>query len=203
MNALQIDAMKELANIGTGNAATALSELIGKRVELSVPRVDIIPLEEVSTLFGDPETPVCAVLAECESSLEAVMVLVMPLEDAEELSEILLSSISLHIQEEKRAEIKESSLAEAGNIILGAFISALGDMLNIRLPLSVPSIAFDMLGSIMDVVVGIFGISGDTAFLVETPLTFPEDENSNFSARMILIPSPDSLQRFMTALGVK
>lgn len=203
MNSLQMDALKEVANIGTGNAAKALSELIGKRVDMSVPEVEMIELEDVSFYFGHPETPVCAILSTCEKNLEANLVFIIDAEDAQILARMLLEKISIPMDPTAMGEIRESALAEAGNIVLGAFISALGDLMNLQLDLSIPSVAFDMLGAIMDVMVGIFGTFGDKAFLIDTRLSFPENQDRMFSGRILLVPGPGSLDRFFTVLGVK
>ncbi len=203
MNFLQKDALKEVANIGTGNAARALSELIGKRVDMSVPEVEMLPLEDVAFHFGHPETPVCAVLSTCDRNLEANLVFIMAGKDAEKLSEMLLDKISIPVAPSRIPELRESALAEAGNIVLGAFISALGNLMNLQLDLSVPSVAFDMLGSIMNVMVAIFGAAEDTAFLIDTRLSFPEDEDHFFSGRIMFIPGPGSLESFFSFLGVR
>jgi chemotaxis protein CheC len=201
MTPMQKDAMKELANIGTGHAARALSELVGKRVDMAVPLVEQISLEEVSSHFGHPETVVCAILARCETVVPSNLVFIMPEEDSGELAEEMLGLVS-DTGDFDRAELAESALSEAGNIILSAFMSALGDMLGVNLPLSVPAVAHDMLGSIMDIMIAIFGVSGDTAFLVNTPLTFPEDSSRIFSGRILMVPDPDALEGFFGLLGV-
>lgn len=205
MNSLQKDALKEVANIGTGNAAKALSELIGKRVDMSVPEVGILSLGEVPFHFGHPETPVCAILSTCERHLEAHLVFIMDGEDAEKIADMLLEKISIptHMDASQMVELRESSLAETGNIVLGAFISALGDLMNLQLDLSIPSVAFDMLGSIMDVMVSIFGATGDTAFLIDTRLSFPENDDRLFSGRIMFVPEPESLGNFFDFLGVR
>ena len=203
MNFLQKDALKEVANIGTGNAARALSELIGKRVDMTVPEVEILPLEDVPFHFGHPETPICAILSTCDKSLDANLVFIMSGNDAKKLADMLLFQISASITDDQVEPMRESALSEAGNILLGAFISSLGNLVNIQLDLSVPSVAFDMLGAIMDVMVAIFGAVGDTAFLIDTNLSFPENEGDLFAGKILFIPSPSALEYFFNLLGVR
>jgi len=203
LNFLQKDALKEVANIGTGNAARVLSDLIGKRVDMAVPEVDILPLEELPFHFGHPETPVCAILSTCDRTLDINVVFVMSTDDADKLAEVLLSKFSASIAPDQMEDLKESALSEAGNILLGAFISALGNLMNLQLDLSVPSLAFDMLGAILDVMAAIFGAVGDTAFLINTNLTFPENEGDMFAGKILFIPSPSALDDFFNLLGVK
>jgi len=202
LNPNQKDALKELANIGTGHSARVLSQIIGKRVDMVVPAVEQIPLEEVSSFFGDPETPVCAVFSRCDKNISINLILIMSEADSRSISELMLSQIPLPSDLALVESLRESALAEAGNIILGAFITAVGDLMRIDLPLSVPAVAHDMLGAIMDVIISIFGISGDTAFLVNTRLTIPEENNRAFSARVLLVPDPDAFESFFRLLGL-
>lgn len=199
----QKDALKELANIGTGHSARVLSQIIGKRVDMVVPAVEQIPLEEVSSFFGDPEDPVCAILTRCEKHLQINLILMMSEADSRALSELMLTQIPLPSEIALVEALRESALSESGNIILGAFITAVGDLMRIELPLSVPAVAHDMLGAIMDVIVSIFGVSGDTAFLVNTALSFPEERNRFFSARVLLVPDPDAFESFFALLGLE
>jgi chemotaxis protein CheC len=201
MNLVQMDLLKEIANIGTGHSAMALSQMLGRGVDMFVPDVEQIPLEEISSFFGNPELPVCAVLARCDENLPLNLMLIMPESDSRALSEIMLSSITLPSDLGMAEALRESALSEAGNIILGAFISAVGDFMKVELPLSVPAVAHDMLGAILDVIISIFGVTGDTAFLADTRMTIPEEGNRVFSARVFLVPDPDSLGEFMRLLG--
>lgn len=201
MNPLQKDVIKEISNIGTGHAATALSQLLGRRIDMAVPLVESIPLEEVCEHFGAPEEPICAVLTRCEDNFPCNIVFLMPEEHSARMGDLLLQRISIPCDPDHIEEIRESALAEAGNIVLGAFMNALGDMMHAFMPLSVPAVAHDMLGALMDVLVGIYGISGDMALVVNTPLSFPDDCD-DFTGRVMLIPDPGALDSLFVQLGV-
>lgn len=200
MNPLQKDVIKEISNIGTGHAATALSQLLGRRVNMTIPQVESIPLEKVCEHFGAPEEPICAVLTRCEENFPCNIVFLMPEEHSGRLGDLLIQRISIPCDPDHIEEIRESALAEAGNMVLGAFMNALGDLLHTVMPLSVPAVAHDMLGALMDILVGIYGISGDMALVINTPLSFPDDEE--FVGKVMLIPDPGSLDSLFDLLGV-
>jgi len=200
---LQEDLLKEIANIGTGNAATALSQLVGKRVEVSIPKAEVLPFDELPTHFGNPETPVCAILSTCYTNLDIHLVMILSEEDAFQLSEMLMGQISISPDGDLYEALVESALAEAGNIVLGAFLNAMGDFLNLELHPDVPSLAFDMLGSVLDILVSIFGEVGDTAFLLNTSLSFPELESmDHFSGKILMVPAPGTFEKIFSIMGV-
>lgn len=203
MNPLQTDALKEIANIGAGHAATALSQLLGKRVDMCVPQVDLIPLEAVAGYFGEPESEVWAIFTRCESSFPVSLVFIMKKRDGDYLSEKLFQAARIPEKIRVLDGMKESALSESGNMIMGAFVSALGDLLGKNLSLSVPSISLDLMGAVMDILVEIFGSYGDTALATETELSFPGESRCNFRARILLIPDPGSLEILFRLLGVE
>jgi len=203
LNPLQMDALKEIANIGAGHAATALSQLMGKRVDMCVPQVDLIPLEAVAGYFGEPETEVWAIFTRCESSFPVSLVFIMNKSDGDLLAEKLFQAARIPDKVRFLPGMKESALSESGNMIMGAFVSAVGDLLRKNLPLSVPSISLDLMGAVMDILLEIFGGFGDTALATETELSFPGESRRNFSARILLIPDPGSLEILFRQLGVE
>jgi len=198
-----MDALKEIANIGAGHAATALSQLMGKRVDMCVPQVDLIPLEAVAGYFGEPETEVWAIFTRCESSFPVSLVFIMNKSDGDLLAEKLFQAARIPDKVRFLPGMKESALSESGNMIMGAFVSAVGDLLRKNLPLSVPSISLDLMGAVMDILLEIFGGFGDTALATETELSFPGESRRNFSARILLIPDPGSLEILFRQLGVE
>jgi len=203
LNKLQEDLLREIANIGTGHAASALSQLVSQVVHVSVPKAEIVPFEELPTYFGDPETPVCAILATCMTNLNIHLVLILSEEDSFQLSDLLMGQIPPPSDPDAYEAVVESALTEAGNIILGAFLSALGDFLNIDLHLEAPSIAFDMLGSILDIMISIFGEVGDTAFVLNTSLSFPDLEHQRtFTGKILMVPAPGTFEKIFSIMGV-
>src|SRR5919202_2455710 len=141
----QLDALREVANIGAGHAATALSQMTGSTIMISVPTINVARLEEVPPQVSAPEEPVAAVLMHMLGDLTGRTLLVFPKPTAIRLSELMLrrpegSSRDL-------GEIEQSAIKEAGNILSGAYMNALSDFMQLMLLPSPPSLAVDMSGA--------------------------------------------------------
>lgn len=200
-NSIQLDAIREVGNIGAGNAATALSKLLGRTVDMDVPVAELVSVYEVAQHYGSPEDLACGVLIRADGEFSCNLIFLMYEEEASSLADLLISMDLSSMEEEVRLQIRDSALAEVGNIILGAFLNALSSMTGWALPVSVPAVAHDMLGSIMDVVAAMFGIMGDTAMLVKTTLKIV-DSDTEAKGMVIMVPDPGSLEVLLQRLGV-
>ncbi|MCX7828434.1 MAG: chemotaxis protein CheC [Thermanaerothrix sp.] len=200
-NSIQLDAIREVGNIGAGNAATALSKLLGRTVDMDVPVAELVSVYEVAQHYGSPEDLACGVLIRADGEFSCNLIFLMYEEEASSLADLLISMDLSSMEEEVRLQIRDSALAEVGNIILGAFLNALSSMTGWALPVSVPAVAHDMLGSIMDVVAAMFGIMGDTALLVKTTLKIIDSE-TEAKGMVIMVPDPGSLELLLQRLGV-
>ncbi|EHM09617.1 chemotaxis protein CheC, inhibitor of MCP methylation [Thermanaerovibrio velox DSM 12556] len=200
-NSIQLDAIREVGNIGAGNAATALSKLLGRTVDMDVPVAELVSVYEVAQHYGSPEDLACGVLIRADGEFSCNLIFLMYEEEASALADLLISMDLSSMEEEVRLQIRDSALAEVGNIILGAFLNALSSMTGWALPVSVPAVAHDMLGSIMDVVAAMFGIMGDTALLVKTTLKII-DSDTEAKGMVIMVPDPGSLELLLQRLGV-
>ena len=198
---LHMDAIREVGNIGTGNAATALSKLIGRTVDMDVPVAELVPIEEVAAHYGSPETPVCAVLVRTEEEFSCSLIFMIEEEKANFLADLIIPMDISGMDEETQLEIRNSALSEQGNIILGAFLNALAQITGWVLPTTTPAVARDMLGSIMDLVATMFGVIGDSAMLVKTSLKVMDLEDE-LGGTVIMIPDPGALETLLSKLGV-
>lgn len=198
---LHMDTIREIGNIGTGNAATALSKLLGRMVDMDVPVAELVPIYSVAEHYGSPETPVCAVLVRTEEEFGCTLMFIIGEEKAAMLADLIIPMDLSGMDEELRTQIQDSALAEQGNIILSAFLNALAQMTKWVLPTSTPSVAHDMLGSLMDVVASMFGVMGDSAMLVKTSLHI-KDLDEDLGGTVIMIPDPGALEILLKRLGV-
>ncbi|MDR0615554.1 MAG: chemotaxis protein CheC [Synergistaceae bacterium] len=198
---IHMDAIKEIGNIGTGNAATALSRLLERIVDMDVPVAELVPIYEVSAHYGSPETPVCAVLVRTEENFSCSLIFMIEEFKADMLANLIIPMDLSGMDEETRLQIRNSALAEQGNIILGAFLNALSMITGWVLPTTAPAVARDMLGSIMDLVASMFGVIGDSAMLVKTNLHV-KDLDEDLGGTLIMIPDPGSLETLLSKLGV-
>lgn len=199
LGALQLDALREVANIGAGHAATALSQMIGGTIMISVPRINIQRLEEVAPLVASPDEPVAAVLLQMLGDLSGRTLLVFPKEAAVRLSDLMLrrprgSSMEL-------GELEQSAIKEAGNILSSAYMNALSDFMGMLLLPSPPSLAIDMSAAVLTTAYLQFGDDRDFVFCVESDFVLKEAEEK-LRGFFLLLPDPASLQAILRAVRV-
>jgi chemotaxis protein CheC len=194
---LQLDALREVENIGAGHAATALSQMTDRRIMISVPRINVTRLEDTAELLGDPQEVVAAILLHMLGDLTGRTLLVFPEPSARRLCDLLL----------RRArgattafgELEKSSLKEAGNILCGAYMNALSSFMGMMLLPSVPSLVIDSAAAVLTSTYLNFGSDRDYVFCVETEFTFlTEDEQ--LKGHFLLVPDFASLRAILQAV---
>ena len=199
---MQLDALKEVGNIGAGNAATALSVLLDCPVDMDVPTAEIVSIYRLAEYYGDPLNPVSAVFVRSEGDFPCSLIFLQNEEDGQALVDLLLSSqIGDLPLESISGEMRDSVLAEGGNIILSAFLNAVNELTSGVASISVPSAAHDMLGSILQVMAVLFGQYGDEALLVDTSLRVGESDRG-IAGKIVLLPDPGSLESLFGKLRV-
>jgi chemotaxis protein CheC len=199
LKALQLDALREVANIGAGHAATALSQMTGGVVMISVPSINIVRLEDVPPQIAAPEEPVAAVLMNMMGDLSGRTLLVFPKPTALRLSELMLrrpagSSKNL-------GELEQSAIKECGNILSGAYMNALSDFMGMMLLPSPPSLAIDMSTAVLTTAYLQFGADPDYVFCVESEF-YMKDLNEVLRGFFLLLPDIASLQAILRAVRV-
>ena len=203
LTSIQLDAIKEIGNIGTGNAATALSKLLGRVVEMDVPKVEMISIYELSEYYGSPTTPVASVFVHSEGKFSCSVVFIDSEEGANEMIKMWLSVYFGDFSaDDLPSDMINSGLAELGNVIIGSFLRAINDLIGTTFQISVPGVAHDMLGSILDVVASIFGVMGEYALVVSTTLRISGVESANMDGNIILLPDPEALEILLRKLQV-
>ncbi len=199
LNPNQLDALREVANIGAGHAATALSQMTGCTIMISVPTINIARLEDVPPQVSGPEEPVAAVLMHMLGDLTGRTLLVFPKPTAIRLSELMLrrpqgSSVDL-------GELEQSAIKEAGNILSGAYMNALSDFMGLMLLPSPPSLAVDMSDAVLTTAYLQFGSDRDYVFCVESEF-YLQDLGERLRGFFLLLPDYPSLQAILKAVRV-
>lgn len=194
----QLDVLKEVGNIGAGHAATALSTLLDKPIDMLVPKVRMLPFEEICESVGGAETVVLAIYLRVDGDAPGNMFFILDLDAAKNM---LRDLIGLHIEDqEEYSELELSALNEIGNILAGSYLSSLADFTNLNMQPTVPALAIDMAGAILSYGLLQFGQMGDQALLIDTK--FMEGENE-VQGHFFLIPDPESFGKIFSALGVE
>ncbi|MHB1862037.1 MAG: chemotaxis protein CheC [Gemmatimonadaceae bacterium] len=199
LGALQLDALREVANIGAGHAATALSQMIGGTIMISVPRINIQRLEDVAPLVADPDEPVAAVLLHILGDLSGRTLLVFPKSAAITLAEMMLRRPAGTSGE--LGELEQSAIKEAGNILSSAYMNALSEFMGMLLLPSPPALAIDMSAAVLSTAYLQFGTDRDYVFCVESEFML-KDVDQRLRGFFLLLPDPASLQAILRAIRV-
>ncbi|MGE5417140.1 MAG: chemotaxis protein CheC [Acidobacteriota bacterium] len=197
LSGLQIDALREIGNIGAGNAATALATLVRSKVDMSVPQVSIVPFSDVPSMLGGADTPVVAIYLRVTGSASANIMFVLPIKNALLLVDMLMGRA--HGETGEFAEIELSAMSEVGNIITGNYLNALSMFTQLTLLPSVPALGVDMAGALIDAVLAQFGEISDYILVLETE--FKRDDE-DVMGHFFLLPEPGGLDTILSALGV-
>ncbi|MEJ2197611.1 MAG: chemotaxis protein CheC [Desulfuromonadales bacterium] len=198
LNNVQMDILKETSNIGMGHAATALSQMIGHPVKLRVPHVTITKISQVPEYLGGAEKMMVGITLQVLGDARGSILLLFPQESAHRL---LCNLIGDQGKVLIMNEVTISALKEVGNILASAYLSALGSMLHKTLIPSVPLLAYDMAGAVVDYVLIDLSKSSDLAMLVETDFIGESSSDLAIKGHFFLIPDPSTLDMFLDAAG--
>ena len=198
LKAIQLDALREVANIGAGHAATALSQMVGERIMISVPTINVAKLEDVPPQVAAPDEPVAAVLMHMLGDLTGRTLLVFPRRTAIRLAELLLRRPN---EQGDFNEMEQSAIKEAGNILSSAYMNALSDFMGMMLIPSPPSLAIDMSDAVLTTTYLQFGGDKDFVFCVESEFVMSDTEE-RLRGYFLLLPDPASLRAILKAIRV-
>ncbi|MDA3846069.1 MAG: chemotaxis protein CheC [Vallitaleaceae bacterium] len=198
IDSVQIDILREIGNIGAGNATTALSQMVNKRIDMGIPVVKITDFTELSEVLGGAENPIVGILLSVEGQINGMMMFILEQASAHTLINMLMGRELDAF--ESFSEMDLSALKEIGNIISGAYLSSLSSLTNLKIIASVPYMAIDMAGAILSVPAIEFGKIGDKALLIQTD--FGEGGKENLYGFFILIPDMPSYKVILDSLGV-
>jgi chemotaxis protein CheC len=187
----QLDALSELANIGAGTAATALSQMLAQEVMLSVPRALALPLADAVAAAGPPDQIVTGVVIPLQGDLDAIVVLLISSKDAQTLCSLL--------GVEAGTEVGDSALSEIGNILGASYMSALTGMTGLSLELCPPQLLTDLLASIVASLLALTAADSDTALMLDTALDLAEHP---CELSFLLIPVGGSVTTLLAPLGL-
>ncbi|HEY4130648.1 MAG TPA: chemotaxis protein CheC [Gemmatimonadaceae bacterium] len=200
LKAIQLDALREVANIGAGHAATALSQMIGETIMISVPTINVSRLEDVPSQVSEKDEPVAAVLMQMLGDLTGRTLLVFPRRTALRLASLLIRRPT-DPNADGFTEMEQSAIKEAGNILSSAYMNALSDFMGMMLIPSPPSLAVDMSDAVLTTIYLQFGSDKDYVFCVESEFVM-NDLDERLRGFFLLLPDPASLQAILKAVRV-
>ena len=198
MNALELDVIKEIGSIGTGNAATALSQVLKKTTKMSLPAVYVLGYNEAIEMVGTPEEIVAAVLVKMSGEINGIMLFILKIDF---INAVLDSVLSKDIDDYMDlTELEKSALEEIGNIIISSYVNAMSGLTGVSIKLSIPSIAINMLGGILSVPMVEFGYETDKLMMINGK--FIVDDKA-LNSNLLMMPDIQSLNYLMHKLGVE
>lgn len=198
LNSLEMDTLREIGSIGTGNAATALSGMLGCPVHITLPEVRIMGFNEAIEWIGGAEPVTAGVLVHISGQMNGIMLAVQPLDFINLILDRMLSDSIVGY--EQLDELRRSAMVEVGNIMISTFINALCNMAELKLDLTVPSMTVDMQGAILTVPMAEYG--GQSDYLMTIGGNFSCD-GEEMPCRLILSPDVRSLNFLLRKLGVE
>lgn len=197
LTSIQLDALREIANIGAGHAATALSQLTGSTIMIKVPAITVTSIEDLPAQFSADEEPVAAVMMQMLGDLSGRTLLVFPKPTVMRLAELMLrrpvgSSVAF-------SELESSAIKETGNILSGAYMNALSDFLGMLLLPSPPSLVIDRSTAVLTSASGEFAPDPDSVLCVESEFVLRETDMT-LRGYFLLLPDQASLQVMLRAI---
>ncbi len=189
------DVLRELGNIGAGNATTALAQMLQCKVDMSVPKVGLLEFKEVGEAMGGEEQIMAGIYLGVEGDIAGSIMFLLEKESARFLVSKLMV---MQLEGDDFSEMELSALKEVGNIITGAYLNSLSAITNLKIFPTIPDMTVDMAGAIMSVPAIQFGAVGDRMLLIQTQF-FDEVAIDGY---FILIPDMESYSKILTALGM-
>lgn len=190
------DVLKELGNIGAGNATTALAQMLGAKVDMSVPQVKLLDFKDVGDCMGGADQIMAGIYLRIEGDVDGSIMFLSGQKEARHLVNKLMSQDTP--DDAPFTEMELSALKEIGNIITGSYLNSLSTMTNLKMLPSVPYVAVDMAGAILSVPAIEFGLMGDNLLLIETQFS----DDVKLSGFFILLPDIEGYKKILGSLGI-
>ena len=197
INEMHIDVLKEIANIGSGNAASALSRMLDHRVNVAIPYIGIKGFNEAYEVLGGADAIMVGTLLLLSGDLQGMIMFLLPVEVACDLVNMLMYTDIKSYNEID--EMGFSAINEISNIMSASFVGAIADMSELMIDISPPEATLDMLGSIMSVPSIYFAQISDTLLLIQSEM---EIAGKKTHTSVLLLPDMPSLEKLMKSLGI-
>ncbi|MCI7771075.1 MAG: chemotaxis protein CheC [Eubacterium sp.] len=200
LNDIQYDVLREIGNIGAGNATTALSQMLNQKMDMSVPKVALVPFNEISDVMGSEDQTVVGIMLGFEGDVEGMMMFLFDTKSAHHL----VNTLMMRDKEdgvEGGAEFSDmdmSALNEIGNIVSGSYLTAISKLTNLKMISTVPEMTIDMIGALLSVPASEFGKYGDKLLLIQSQFGELDFVNGYF----LMIPELNSYDKLLESLGV-
>ena len=197
---IQYDVLKEIGNIGAGNATTALSQMLNQKMDMSVPKVELVPFNEISDIMGDEDQTVVGIMLGFEGDVHGMMMFLFDTRSAHHLvNTLMMQDTETSVEADTQFnDMEMSALNEIGNIVSGSYLTAISTLTNMNIIATVPQMTVDMIGALLSVPASEFGKYGDKLLLIQTQF----GELDFVKGYFLLIPELESYDKILRSLGV-
>ncbi|MEL7649253.1 MAG: chemotaxis protein CheC [Sedimentibacter sp.] len=197
LNEIHIDVLKEIGNIGAGNAVTSLSQMLSKRIDMNVPEVSLLDYEDVLNSIGGAENVVVGILVSFEGDINGVIFFLL----RKEFVHLILNSLlGTELQGfEDISDMEMSALSEIGNIMVSSYVNSISSLTNMAIDITVPCINIDMSGALLDAVTAEFADAADKVIFIKEKYFCQEE---TIYSHMLLLPSMTSLEILLNKFGL-
>lgn len=192
-----LDVLKEIGNIGSSKAATALSQMLDTQIGMKVPSCEMVPFNQIADIFSGPEAIVSAVLVQMSGDMEGFVMLIQELDDACSLVGRLMGQQIPPSNDMGELQTVLKPMEEIANILIGSYLQAISEMTGFSVIPSVPELNIDMALAIMNVPALVYGEIGEEVLLMET-----EFDGGQMAGHFLLIPTVESYNQLMKALNI-
>ena len=196
MNDVQMDVLREIGNIGAGNAATALSMLLNEKISISLPKIRLTDFNTALEALGGTEAMTVGVLVNYSGEANGIIMFLLDMQDARNITDILIHEGH---PDDELSELKLSAIQEIGNILGSSYINSIAALTGLSIGISVPYTAIDMAGALMSVPFIEFGTIGDKVMFIEE--NFFSDTHSLIS-HIVMFAEIETLETIMQRLGM-
>lgn len=196
INSMCLDLLKEIGNIGSGNAATSLAQMINKKVDMQVPNVEVIDTQKVVDMFTDPEEVTVGVYINFTGDIQGT---ILTLLDQKSAGTLVKTLVGTEPQNFIYNEMELSVVQELGNIMTSGYVNAISMFSSLGINISIPSVCIDMVSSILSVPAIEYGIDSDKIILIENKLDL---EGENVNCYFFFMPDLESFEKLFVKLGV-
>ena len=194
---MQIDVLKEVGNIGSGNATTALSSMVGKMIDIEVPKVEVLDFNDAIEAVGGPEKVIAGILIRINGDIDGMIMFLFEQNLIALIEETFFGDAPEDIFSLSEAQM--SALTEMGNIMAGSYVNAIAQLAGMTIDVEVPVMTIDMLGAIMSVPAIEMGEMGDKLLFIDNNMII---DKTSIQSKMLLLPTIDSLDNLLGKLGV-
>ena len=200
LNDIQYDVLREIGNIGAGNATTALSQMLNQKMDMSVPKVALVPFNEISDVMGSEDQTVVGIMLGFEGDVEGMMMFLFDTKSAHHwVNTLMMRDKEDGVEEAAEfSDMDMSALNEIGNIVSGSYLTAISKLTNLKMISTVPEMTIDMIGALLSVPASEFGKYGDKLLLIQSQFGELDFVNGYF----LMIPELNSYDKLLESLGV-